>query len=90
MKQYYKNLDKISETGVLTVVELAAHSTKTTEGRVVVICGLVANDFSGIDSCFDMIENPAQLKSNIIYDFVPISNPSGKLLFILHKLCRDP
>ena len=54
------------------------------------ICGLVANDFSGINSCFDMIENPAQLKSNIIYDFVPISNPSGKLLFMLHKLCRDP
>ena len=64
--------------GVLTLVELNEQSSRIAEGRVAVICGVVANDFSGIDSCFEMIENPNYLKSNIIYDFVPIANPSGK------------
>ena len=59
-------------------MELNQQSSRTAEGRVAVICGLVANDFSGIDSCFEMIQNPMFLKSNIIYDFVPIANPSGK------------
>ena len=64
--------------GVLTLVELNEQSSRTAEGRIAVICGLVANDFSGINSCFEMIKNPNHLKSNIVYDFVPIANPSGK------------
>ena len=63
---------------MLTLVELNQQSARNAEGRVAVICGLVANDFSGIDSCFEMIQNPIHLKSNINYDFVPIANPSGK------------
>ena len=63
---------------MLTLVELNKQSTRTAEGRVAVICGLVANDFSGIDSCFETIQKPNHLKSNIIYDLVPIANPSGK------------
>ena len=78
MVRFYKTYWKISEMGVLTLVKLNEQSSRTSEGRVAVICGLVANDFSGIDSCFEMIENPNHLKSNIIYDFVPIANPSGK------------